>query len=74
MRMARRGCPVGGLVGSGAHPGGGLQGHDPGGGAVPGQVAAGPGAALQHLTGGLLDQAAAVVGAAEGVDAVEDQS
>jgi hypothetical protein len=45
----------------------GLQGHDAGGGAVQGQVAAGPGADLQHRTGGLFDQAAAAVGAAEWV-------
>jgi hypothetical protein len=57
------GC-LGGVVGPGAHPGAGLQGHDSGGGAVQGQVAAGPGADLQYRTGGLFDQAAAVVGAA----------
>jgi hypothetical protein len=39
---------------------------------VQGQVAAGPGADLQYRTGGLFDQAAAVVGAAEWVDAVEE--
>jgi hypothetical protein len=61
-----------GLVGAGAHPWGGLQGHDPGGGAVQGQVAASSRADLQDLTGGLLGQAAAVVGAAEWVDVVED--